>query len=133
LLEREALVEVWYDLQIKPGDTWNDEIKRKLDEADIFLFLLSTHLLASNYVQDVELPIARKKHKDKTARIVPVVVSACSWTGSFGDIQGLPANLIPIKEWRDKDQAFHDVEKGLRETIEEVRKTVRFSTPSNHV
>ena len=122
LLEREGLVEVWCDLKIKAGDDWDDEIKRKLNEADIFLFLMSTDLLASKYVQDVELPIARMRHEGKTARIIPVVVRACSWTRFLGDIQGLPTGAVALKEWRDKDQAFHDVETGLRNTIAEVKK-----------
>lgn len=115
-------MEVWCDLQIKPGDAWDDEIKRKLNEADIFLFLMSTDLLASKYVQDVELPIARMRHEGRTARIVPVVVRACSWSKYLGDIQGLPKAGKPVKEWQDKDQAFHDVEKGLRQTITELRR-----------
>ncbi len=125
LLERESLVEVWCDLQIKPGEKWDDEIKQKLNEADIFLFLMSTDLLASNYVQDVELPIARMRHEGNTARIVPVVVRACSWTKYLGDIQGLPKAGKPVKEWTDKDQAFHDVELGLRKTIADVRKLLK--------
>jgi internalin A len=122
LLQREGLVEVWCDLQIKAGDKWDDEIKKKLNEADIFLFLMSTDLLASNYVQKVELPIARMRHEGKTACIVPVVVRACSWARYLGDIQGLPRAGRPVREWRDKDQAFHDVETGLRQTVLQVRK-----------
>src|SRR5262249_49608608 len=45
LLEREGLVDVWCDLQIRPGETWDEEIKRKMEESDLYLFLLSTHLL----------------------------------------------------------------------------------------
>jgi hypothetical protein len=53
---------------------------------------------------------------------VPVVVRACSWTKYLGDIQGLPKAGKPVKEWPDKDQAFHDVERGLRKTIAEVQR-----------
>ncbi len=122
LLQREGLVEVWCDLQIKPGDKWDDEIKRKLEEAELYLFLMSTDLLVSDYVRNTELPIARKRHEENTARLVPVIVRECSWTGYVGDIQGLPKGTLAVKQWRDKDQAFHDVEMGLRKTIVEVRK-----------
>ena len=81
----------------------------------------STDLLASDYVQDVELPIARMRHEGKTARIVPVVMRACSWTRYLGDIEGLPKAGKPVKEWADKDQAFHDVEQGLRKAIAEAQ------------
>lgn len=121
LLEREGLVEVWCDLQIAPGDKWDDEIKRKLEEADLYLFLMSTDLLNSDYVQDVELPIARRRHEEGKARLVPVVVRKCSWEGHVGDIQALPRGAKPVKQWRDKDEACFDVEEGLRKTIADVR------------
>ncbi|UCD48554.1 MAG: TIR domain-containing protein [Phycisphaerales bacterium] len=121
LLEREGLVEVWCDLQIAPGDKWDDEIKRKLEEADLYLFLLSTDLLNSDYVQEVELPIARGRHEQGQARLIPVVVRKCSWKGYVGDIQALPAKAKPVKQWRDKDDACFDVEEGLRKTIAELR------------
>jgi internalin A len=122
LLQREGLVELWYDLKIVAGDKWDDEIKRKLYEAELYVFLMSTDLLVSDYVQETELPIARQRHDANQARLVPVVVRRCSWTNSVGDIQGLPKAGKPVKEWKDRDQAFFDVEKGLRETIEETRK-----------
>ena len=122
LLQREGLVEVWCDLQIKPGDKWDDEIKRKLEEAELYLFLMSTDLLVSDYVQNTELPIARRRHEEDKARLVPVVVRECSWTRYIDDIQGLQKGALAVKQWRDEDQAFHDVEVGLRKTIAEVRK-----------
>jgi internalin A len=121
LLEREGLVEVWCDLQIAPGDKWDDEIKRKLEEADLYLFLMSTDLLNSDYVQETELPIARERHEGKKARLVPVVVRKCGWKRFVGDIQALPTGAKPVKQWRDKDNACFDIEEGLRKTITEVR------------
>lgn len=124
LLVREGLVEVWSDLQIVAGTKWDEEIKKKLEEADLYLFLMSVDLLHSDYVQDVELPIARKRHEEKKARLIPVVVRKCGWTRYVGDVQGLPTAGRPIKQWPDKDQAFFDVEEGLRKTIEEMRQLV---------
>jgi internalin A len=122
LLVREGLVEVWSDLQIVAGAKWDEEIKKKLEEADLYLFLMSVDLLNSDYVQDVELPIARKRHEENKARLIPVIVRKCGWVRYVGDIQGLPTAGRPIKQWPDKDQAFFDVEEGLRKTIEQVRK-----------
>jgi len=122
LLVREGLVEVWSDLQIVAGAKWDEEIKKKLEEADLYLLLISVDLLNSDYVQDVELPIARRRHDENKARLIPVIVRKCSWSRYVGDIQGLPTAARPIKQWPDKDQAFFSVEEGLRKTIDEVRK-----------
>ena len=121
LLEREGLLEVWCDLQITPGDIWDDKIKRKLEQAQLYLFLMSTDLLVSDYVQKTEFPIALGRYGKGMARIIPVIVSRCSWKNYLGLIQGLPEGGRPIKEWPDKDQAFHNVELGLRLAISEMR------------
>jgi internalin A len=121
ILQREGLIEIWFDLQIRPGDQWDDEIKRKLEEADLYLFLVSTKLLNSDYVQRVELPIAKRRHAADEARLVPVILSACSWKRYLGDIQALPTGAVPVKQWRDKDEACFSVEEGLRAAITAMR------------
>lgn len=121
LLHREGLVDVWCDLEIKPGDRWDDEIKRKLEEADLYVFLISTDLLVSTYVQETELPIAKRRHDERKARLVPVVVRACSWKQHLGGIQALPSGGEPVKGWKDKDEAWFDVETGLRKVIAAIR------------
>jgi internalin A len=125
LLQREGLVEVWYDLKIRPGDNWDHEIKDKLESAELYLFLLSTDLLVSEYVQRVEFPIALARHNANQARLVPVVVRKCSWSKYLGHVQALPAAGKPVKQWTDKDQACHDVEVGLRETIAKLQQLLR--------
>lgn len=109
-----------------PGANWDDEIKRKPEEADRYLFLVSADLLNSDDVQNVELPIARRRHDTNKARLAPVVVRKCSWDSDayFKAFQALPKGGRSVKEWQDKDQAFHDVEMGLRKIIARMRKTL---------
>lgn len=73
-------------------------------------------------MQKIELPIARKRHEDDKARLVPVIVRKCSWERYVGDIQGLPKGGQPVKQWGDRDDACYDIEQGLRQTIAEMRK-----------
>lgn len=120
LLQREGLINVWHDQKIVPGTRWGDEIRRNLEEADIYVFLMSTDLLVSDYILHYELPIALKRHAENKSRLVPVVVRRCSWQRYLGEIQGLPRAGKPIKQWSDKDEAFYDVEEGLRKTIHEL-------------
>jgi internalin A len=122
LLQREGLIEIWSDLEMIAGAKWDDEIKRKLEDADLYLFLMSVDLLNSDYVQNTEFPIARKRHDENQARLIPVVVRKCSWARYFGDIQGLPTAGRPVKQWPDKDQACFDVEEGLRRSIEDLHR-----------
>lgn len=121
ILQREGLIELWYDLKLVAGAKWDDEIKRQLADADLYLFLVSADLLASDYVQEVELPIARRRHEAKEARLLPLIVRRCGWERSFSDLQALPDRGKPVKEWPDKDRAFFSVEVGLRRVVAEVR------------
>lgn len=122
ILKRAGLVEIWCDLELKPGDMWSDKIQRKLEEADLYLFLMSSFLLDSDFVQDIELPIARRRHEANKARLIPVVVRACGWERFVGDIQVLPKDGRPLKNWTDRDKACLNVEEGLEKVIVEVRK-----------
>lgn len=85
------------------GDRWDGEIKRKLEEADLYVLLVSRHFLDSDYVHETELPVAMRRHEEKKARLVPVVVGACGWKQHLGGIQALPSGGEPVKGWKDKD------------------------------
>lgn len=121
LLQREMLIKIWSDHQIVPGTKWNDEIKRRLDAAELYVFLMSTHLLTSDYVQKHELPAAMRRFQEGKAGLVPVILHPCSWKTYAGAFQGLPSGGKPVSAWRPYDNACFDVEQGLRKTIEEVR------------
>jgi internalin A len=122
ILQREGLIEVWYDQRLVPGEEWDDVIKRKLTEAEIILFLVSTPFLASKYIRDIELPIAMQRHKDKMVQVVPVIVRTCSWKRTLMKIlHALPKGEKPLRDRRDRDQACCEVEDGIRMVAETLR------------
>jgi hypothetical protein len=121
------LLEIWCDLEIKPGQRWDDEIKRKLEEAELYIFFMSAALLDSEYVLTVELPIARRRDKEGKARLVPVIIRDCCWKRYVGDIQALPTRGHAVKTWRDRDEACYNVEEGLRRAIDEMHKLLNVS------
>ena len=122
LLEREGLIKVSFDLRIVPGQEWHAEIQELLKAADLYLFLVSVDLITSDYVLTHELPIAMERHESRLAAVVPVIVEPCTWKASFGKFQVLPTAGRPISDWKPHGHGCHDVEKGLRKTIAEVRK-----------
>ena len=52
-LQREGIIDPWYDRKIMPGENWDKKIKEKLEEADIFLFLISVDFINSKYIYEV--------------------------------------------------------------------------------
>src|SRR5271165_1651259 len=64
----------WHDTEIKAGDRWDREIQVELERMDIFLCLISIDFLASDYIQNVELPKAKARVDKGEIDVVPVVV-----------------------------------------------------------
>jgi TIR domain len=65
---------VWHDHELKAGDRWDKEIRRKLEEMDVFICLVSFEFLASDYIMDVELPRALARQKKGEVEVVPVIL-----------------------------------------------------------
>jgi hypothetical protein len=70
----EGRLKLWRDVdKIAPGDRWEEEITEAIDEAAVAIALVSADFLASEFVNNVELPALIAAHHDD-ATIVPVQV-----------------------------------------------------------
>lgn len=62
---------------------------------------------------------ALKMHKDGTAQVVPIIVRPSDWHAApFGKLQALPRDGKAITSWPNQDEAWLDVARGIRRTIE---------------
>ncbi len=64
----------WHDKELTSGNQWDGEIKRELDEMDIFVPLLSAHFFASSYIQNVELKRAKERCSAGEILVVPIML-----------------------------------------------------------
>ena len=82
-LERDN-IQFWTDLEIKPGEFWDQEIKNRIQTCDIALVLVSQGFLDSDYCRNVEIEhfLAGTKH------LFPVILSPCDWKRH--DLAGKP-------------------------------------------
>ncbi len=120
LVVRERLGEIvkWHDRMIPAGDEWRTEVDERIEQAHVILLFMSPDFLASRYCYEVEGEIALRRHRDGTARVIPVVLRACDWNVTpFGELQGLPEDGIPITQWPDRDQASLDIARGIMDSI----------------
>lgn len=131
-LRRLGQITIWYDREILPGVEWKREIDTHLDTADIILLLVSPNFMRSNYCYGVEMRRALERHKAGDAWVIPVILRPIEWKETpIGDLQVLPANGKPITTWRNRDEAFQDVAKGITEVIKlflETRPTEKLRT-----
>jgi hypothetical protein len=70
-------VTIWDDRAIPSGSEWNNEIIREIEQADIILLLISTSFLNSEYVKNVEIMRALKRHEEGSSVVIPVLLKEC--------------------------------------------------------
>ena len=114
-LKREKLIENWTDQGIVPGEEWDQSIKKKLEQADLIVFLISADFLASDYIHHVEISEAMKRYSKDEVVIIPIVIRPCEFEAlEISKFQALPKGLKPVSKWDDKDEAWLNVVKQLR-------------------
>jgi hypothetical protein len=122
ILQDQGIIRVWYDRMISAGDDWNEEIQKKLDESEMILFLISRHFLASSYIRKRELPRALARHNAGKARLIPLVLTVCSWDKTpLYALQTATGDRRPIRRWKDKEEAYYKVELELEKVWRELR------------
>jgi hypothetical protein len=120
-LQREGLIDAWHDRKIAAGQEWAGAIDINLERADIILLLVSASFLASAYCNDIELRRALERHERGEARVIPVILKPADWTASpFAKLQALPGNAKPITTFSNRDAAFLEVAKGIRQVAQEL-------------
>ena len=126
MLKREGLIDAWHDRKILAGDEFDKEIDNKLEEAAVILLLVSPDFLASEYCYERELARAMERHKEGSARVIPVILRPCDWkTALLGGLLAAPTDGKPVTRWPDRDEAFLDVVKHIRSALETARSTPR--------
>lgn len=75
---RDENLELWWD-EALDHPLWDDEIKRQLQEADVFVCLLSQPFLDSDYITNIEAKRAYGRLKREGTVVVPVLYQDCTW------------------------------------------------------
>lgn len=117
-LRRKSVISVWHDRKITAGDEWKEQIDSNLESADIIIFLVSSSFIASDYCYDIEMQRALEKQKEGSATIISIILRNCDWTDcEFAKFQVVPKDARAITLWEDRDTAWLDAVRGLKEHI----------------
>jgi hypothetical protein len=104
-LERQGLVAVWSDEEIRAGEEWRPAIERSLEEARIAVLLISPAFLASDFIAHDELPPLLAASRERGLRLLCVHVSASLWEESpIGDYQAAHDPSKPLDTLRRGQQ-----------------------------
>lgn len=129
-LEQLALLEVWDDSHLLPGEEWEKSIEEKLDESDLVLMLVSEASLFSDFIQKKELKTALARKQQGVTQFVPILVRDCLWDllPDFKNVQMLPLDpqrsLLAVEAWLSQSSAWaaalrelHRLIPGIQEKI----------------
>ena len=117
--QRAGLIRVQTDIDISPGEEWEQKISQFLNTAHMILLLVSPGFIDSDYCYSKEMRRAMERHRAGEARVIPIILRPVDWKSSpLRILQALPSDALPITNWPHEDQAFFDVAQGIRSVIE---------------
>lgn len=117
ILERTGAIDIWHDRKLLPGEKFDDSIRRNIRKCDLFVALISSAYLASDYCMDVELSAAVERFGEESEEIVPIILRPCAWK-TFPPLavrNALPKDGVPLS-------AFSDLDSGCQQIIESLNK-----------
>jgi len=122
LLRRRNLIVGWHDRHIVPGSEWKAVIDESLETADIVLLLVTESFLASDFINEVEIPAAMAAHQSGRLRVVPVLLEEVEgWQDApFEKLQILPTDALPVAKWDDAVHAYHDIAAGVERVAKDI-------------
>jgi pimeloyl-ACP methyl ester carboxylesterase len=94
---RKGELELWDDTRLKPGEKWLDEINLALATCKVAVLLVSDEFLASDFIDQKELPVILKAAEQRQIKLLWVYLSPALYEGT------------PIKDF----QAAHDPARPL--------------------
>jgi len=130
ILQHRRLIQPWHDRAIVPGALWDQDIHQQLLQADLVLLLLSSYFMGSDYILGVELKTALRRSAEGSATVVPILLRPLDLDGlDSADLpmapllqrQGLPRDLKAVTSWRQREEAWVNVSKGLRSTVADIQ------------
>jgi hypothetical protein len=114
-------VKFWWDAYNNTGQRFDDGIANAIHRARVYILLVSSNFLWSEYIMDDEVPAIASKSKISRDLILPVVLDHCAWKSLVGSLLASPRddnmNLRPICDWRTRNKALDRVREQIATAI----------------
>ena len=132
-LRRANEIESWDDREILPGDQWNETIRTNLENADVYILLLSANFIASDYIWNIELSTALGEFAKRRATLIPVLIDPIDLesipfitVGEQGSYRISDFEIVPKENGRLKAVSlWSNHQEALTSVAESIRRVVR--------
>lgn len=123
VLEQHHGLASWRDKRLIAGDEWDKEIRYRLEEMDIFLFIASQTSLVRPYIKDPELKRAIERRDAGEVEVVAVKLEPCASDDDpvIGKFQRLAPKFKSIVSTKPKSKAWEQVRIDLIPVVQRVR------------
>ena len=102
---RAGIASVWWDKKIRPSQVWRQEIDTALASAQLAILLVSKHFLASDFIQDEELPFLIDAAQHRGVKLLWILVSPCLYEHSpLRHVQAAHDPSRPLSKLRGADR-----------------------------
>jgi len=122
VLQRQNMLNIWDDRQLKAGDQWFEKIKNALNEATVAVMMVSADFLDSNFILSEEVPVLLKKREREGLRIVPIIIKPCVWQaiGWLSKMQAVPKDGVPLMKYSE-----YEIEDSLANIAMDIAKCIK--------
>jgi len=117
-MQRRGLISEWNKSIISGGMDVSKEINAHLNTADIILLLVSSDFIGTYKYYDVEVERAMQRYDLGQALVMLVLLRPVDWKGArFDKLSPLPSNGKPVTTWRNRDEAFLNIARGIHNAV----------------
>ncbi len=117
VMKRQGKITTWSYRDIEPGKSRKHEVNKHLDTSDIILLLITPDFLHSDLC-DEEMHHAFARQLLGLVHVIPIILRPSGWENTpIGELHVLPIGGKPVTTWRDRDEAFQDVARGVSKVV----------------
>jgi hypothetical protein len=119
-LKQQGVIQTWHVNEIKAGAGVLEEIARQVEQADIILPLMSSDFFAGERFEEVN-KLVQEWDRRRDGVVIPVLLRACDWQETpYARFRVLPEKGLAITSWGNRDEAFTDVIRGIRQVVNQL-------------
>lgn len=108
----------WDKDDIYAGDEIEKQIEKQMDNSHIIFIMVSPDLLSSESFWNKKYKKIIEKHENNEAILVPIIIRPCLLESvEFVKIEALPSNKEPVTKWKNRDDAWLNVARGIENLL----------------